>query len=138
MAVAWCPLRRPELNCGRGTRYRSTPRVRGSTAVDWASARAPCWFDPRHKRQRLLRDNCYSDLPDPQKGNKHQTMFLISASQGSRRSRWHSFRELNSAGSPMQSDRKSTRLNSSHQIISYAVFCLKKKINQFDELTEIQ
>src|SRR5258708_23273148 len=26
-------------------------------------------------------------------------------------------------------DRKSTRLNSSHQIISYAVFCLKKKTN---------
>src|SRR5258708_24382271 len=27
----------------------------------------------------------------------------------------------------LQPDRKSTRLNSSHQIISYAVFCLKKK-----------
>src|SRR5258708_20198440 len=27
-------------------------------------------------------------------------------------------------------DRKSTRLNSSHQIISYAVFCLKKKKEQ--------
>src|SRR5258708_10207675 len=27
----------------------------------------------------------------------------------------------------MQTDRKSTRLNSSHQIISYAVFCFKKK-----------
>src|SRR5690625_7656991 len=27
-------------------------------------------------------------------------------------------------------DRKSTRLNSSHVAISYAVFCLKKKINQ--------
>src|SRR5258708_21659072 len=27
-----------------------------------------------------------------------------------------------------KTDRKSTRLNSSHQIISYAVFCLKKKI----------
>src|SRR5258708_27401074 len=26
-----------------------------------------------------------------------------------------------------KADRKSTRLNSSHQIISYAVFCLKKK-----------
>src|SRR5438132_4597926 len=26
-------------------------------------------------------------------------------------------------------DRKSTRLNSSHTVISYAVFCLKKKIN---------
>src|SRR5947208_13048180 len=29
-------------------------------------------------------------------------------------------------------DRKSTRLNSSHQIISYAVFCLKKKKNMND------
>src|SRR5258708_16467807 len=29
-------------------------------------------------------------------------------------------------GAPLR-DRKSTRLNSSHQIISYAVFCLKKK-----------
>src|SRR5207244_4722182 len=28
---------------------------------------------------------------------------------------------------PVTTDRKSTRLNSSHQIISYAVFCLKKK-----------
>src|SRR5258708_11498076 len=28
---------------------------------------------------------------------------------------------------PRDLDRKSTRLNSSHQIISYAVFCLKKK-----------
>src|SRR5258708_10812112 len=28
---------------------------------------------------------------------------------------------------PVVPDRKSTRLNSSHQIISYAVFCLKKK-----------
>src|SRR5258708_35345904 len=27
----------------------------------------------------------------------------------------------------LKEDRKSTRLNSSHQIISYAVFCLKKK-----------
>src|SRR5258708_28913029 len=27
----------------------------------------------------------------------------------------------------LDADRKSTRLNSSHQIISYAVFCLKKK-----------
>src|SRR3989454_7356485 len=32
------------------------------------------------------------------------------------------------------SDRKSTRLNSSHLVISYAVFCLKKK-NQTDHPT---
>src|SRR2546426_8760420 len=30
---------------------------------------------------------------------------------------------------PMARDRKSTRLNSSHLVISYAVFCLKKKKN---------
>src|SRR5947208_9869845 len=30
-------------------------------------------------------------------------------------------------GCSLSTDRKSTRLNSSHQIISYAVFCLKKK-----------
>src|SRR5438034_3437833 len=29
-------------------------------------------------------------------------------------------------------DRKSTRLNSSHTVISYAVFCLKKKKNKKD------
>src|SRR2546426_8995661 len=29
---------------------------------------------------------------------------------------------------PRAADRKSTRLNSSHLVISYAVFCLKKKI----------
>src|SRR5690625_6311215 len=32
-------------------------------------------------------------------------------------------------------DRKSTRLNSSHVAISYAVFCLKKKINQITQKT---
>src|SRR5256885_11989742 len=31
------------------------------------------------------------------------------------------------AGYPIVEDRKSTRLNSSHLVISYAVFCLKQK-----------
>src|ERR1022692_3775727 len=31
-------------------------------------------------------------------------------------------------------DRKSTRLNSSHLVISYAVFCLKKKTNTDEQL----
>src|SRR5258708_26242267 len=34
---------------------------------------------------------------------------------------------------PRSRDRKSTRLNSSHQIISYAVFCLKKKKRKKNE-----
>src|SRR2546430_7395130 len=34
-------------------------------------------------------------------------------------------------GQPVWRDRKSTRLNSSHSQISYAVFCLKKKKSTF-------
>src|SRR5438876_2409740 len=40
-----------------------------------------------------------------------------------RRGRWRKFWD------PRRGDRKSTRLNSSHPSISYAVFCLKKKKN---------
>src|SRR3712207_8333456 len=35
---------------------------------------------------------------------------------------------------PRAEDRKSTRLNSSHANISYAVFCLKKKQHTFEQL----
>src|SRR3712207_7656640 len=46
-----------------------------------------------------------------------------SASRGGRTPRWRSGRVSSCA----PQDRKSTRLNSSHANISYAVFCLKKK-----------
>src|SRR5256885_12528718 len=36
------------------------------------------------------------------------------------------------AWSIVRADRKSTRLNSSHLVISYAVFCLKKKNSRFN------
>src|SRR5438132_4576041 len=43
----------------------------------------------------------------------------------------HSAAQSRAHGNPLLrrigSDRKSTRLNSSHTVISYAVFCLKKK-----------
>src|SRR2546426_8491748 len=39
------------------------------------------------------------------------------------------------AGLPI-ADRKSTRLNSSHLVISYAVFCLKKKKKQTCRLSQ--
>src|SRR3712207_7703177 len=38
--------------------------------------------------------------------------------------------ELERPEEPGAADRKSTRLNSSHANISYAVFCLKKKISR--------
>src|SRR5438034_3113803 len=39
-----------------------------------------------------------------------------------------------SATSGSNGDRKSTRLNSSHTVISYAVFCLKKKKQKRQEI----
>src|SRR5688500_20086412 len=41
----------------------------------------------------------------------------------------HSVRRGDGAKAADIIDRKSTRLNSSHLVISYAVFCLKKKIS---------
>src|SRR2546426_8940531 len=40
-------------------------------------------------------------------------------------------------GAVPQGDRKSTRLNSSHLVISYAVFCLKKKKTTHTEQTDV-
>ena len=42
-----------------------------------------------------------------------------------------SWSEINGMRNRLVQDRKSTRLNSSHQISSYAVFCLKKKKSQY-------
>src|SRR5207247_3832999 len=39
---------------------------------------------------------------------------------------------------PGREDRKSTRLNSSHEWISYAVFCLKKKTTHKHEVVRIE
>src|SRR5256885_8609151 len=41
----------------------------------------------------------------------------------------HAFVRFRTTQRQNQPDRKSTRLNSSHLVISYAVFCLKKKKN---------
>src|ERR1022692_2957417 len=57
------------------------------------------------------------------------------------------FRSRRASGSPCRAmdccrkcfrrDRKSTRLNSSHLVISYAVFCLKKKTRQRPALVDM-
>src|SRR5256885_8221392 len=43
-------------------------------------------------------------------------------------------RRLARVGVPDERDRKSTRLNSSHLVISYAVFCLKKKKETYPQV----
>src|SRR5258705_5995813 len=64
----------------------------------------------------------------------YTTLFRSTAKtcDSTARSAWHRarfFNERDLFGKPLHTfpDRKSTRLNSSHLGISYAVFCLKKK-----------
>src|SRR5438132_2529544 len=59
---------------------------------------------------------------DPSSGMLRRTRGLLPRA---RRRRGH--RALADRAPAARADRKSTRLNSSHTVISYAVFCLKKK-----------
>src|SRR5258708_21795591 len=53
--------------------------------------------------------------------------FFAESMEKARQFRPNSKAQVRIGGNASKLDRKSTRLNSSHQIISYAVFCLKKK-----------
>src|SRR5258708_25375579 len=55
------------------------------------------------------------------RSSKSASLLLLQRSRSKLQS------SLDSTATCVRGDRKSTRLNSSHQIISYAVFCLKKK-----------
>src|SRR2546422_10633684 len=59
----------------------------------------------------------------------YTTLFRSHLLGGPGQHRDHEHRERHAPGErgEMAQDRKSTRLNSSHGYISYAVFCLKKK-----------
>src|SRR5207248_7828477 len=55
----------------------------------------------------------------------YTTLFRSACSRSNYPS--HRLRNWSASQPRSQGDRKSTRLNSSHRTISYAVFCLKKK-----------
>src|SRR5438034_7911777 len=69
-------------------------------------------FRSPERRARSTRDSEASSATSP---------FVSQRLQRARRAPYHSYVKV---------DRKSTRLNSSHTVISYAVFCLKKKKKQ--------
>src|SRR3712207_6946214 len=61
----------------------------------------------------------------------HDALPICQCHQTNRGGRsWFSSELRRSATTIVREDRKSTRLNSSHANISYAVFCLKKKKNR--------
>src|SRR5207244_13450965 len=88
------------------TLFRSSARSPGkrSFSSPWLSRRS---FVRRRKNEGLLSSRHHA-------GRRHIRVALAG------------LLPLSAAGGRLK-DRKSTRLNSSHQIISYAVFCLKKK-----------
>src|SRR5205807_10351417 len=71
-----------------------------------------------------------SDLsPSAFPRSAHAASFSVDFEFPNRSCWWCSIRRRPKAKppTPQRIDRKSTRLNSSHLVISYAVFCLKKK-----------
>src|SRR5215208_3306041 len=81
-----------------------------STSADSGSNRSSRRVGPTVRRvRRYTSDGPSTSIrPTPRQGN-------------------HSKRTIDGGKTPTRPDRKSTRLNSSHVAISYAVFCLKKK-----------
>src|SRR2546426_4894344 len=64
-------------------------------------------------------------------GLHHTTILSLLVLIGEKCERLLESRISNVPVSDENEDRKSTRLNSSHLVISYAVFCLKKKKNKY-------
>src|SRR2546426_7604434 len=105
------------------------------------TARAGATATPRTARRRSVLDtrvpldgDTYSDAQPRRKvANRHTAWLRYGASAAARLTRLPSAK-ITSLGCQttrnlLRGDRKSTRLNSSHLVISYAVFCLKKKKN---------
>src|SRR5256885_9670845 len=72
----------------------------------------------------LFRSRLAGGGPDDGEHAKEQECADRREAQGER------LLQLEPAGGDRLQDRKSTRLNSSHPVISYAAFCLKKKNNK--------
>src|SRR3989454_6232775 len=111
---------RPEgRGCSRAPR-RSSPRgVSAPGRLPWRLRAVPRSFlshaGPRHTRRTLPDDRRRGGRgPPPRPGGDR-----VRGAAGDRGVAPHG-----------GGDRKSTRLNSSHLVISYAVFCLKKKKKQ--------
>src|SRR5256885_13328589 len=87
----------------------------------------------------LFRSRC-SQLQKRQEKARHLPHLLLRHQQRRRTRRRFALaqRLRGEQTSFLRRDRKSTRLNSSHLVISYAVFCLKKKIADSSSCTAVK
>src|SRR5438874_12024236 len=113
-----CSTARPQLTAF----FTSSPIFASSAAVNSFSAKATGHKAPSSRFALSLKPNVAYLVLNLCAGWKKQTTLPSLAYAGIP---YQSFGER--AGALALIDRKSTRLNSSHVEISYAVFCLKKK-----------
>src|SRR3712207_7385082 len=78
---------------------------------------------------RSLKRLTYDDGADELSAWSADGKYLYFATSSREVSSMRDMYRVKASGSTPMPDRKSTRLNSSHANISYAVFCLKKKID---------
>src|SRR5438034_2054052 len=103
--------------------YQSSPPSTLSSIVFYATLFTPLFFFSSYGDHLALHSfptRRSSDLRTERKG-RYLARFCLPALEDRNAIRKH-IPQINR-------DRKSTRLNSSHTVISYAVFCLKKKKN---------
>src|SRR5256885_9262983 len=107
---------------------RATARSECLTSIP--RSRSTCTARTTQRRQKAPVPSTYAPLKKVVLNAKTPSLFnvlrisaMTCALSGTR---WIALRNTTAS---TEEDRKSTRLNSSHLVISYAVFCLKKKKN---------
>src|SRR5437868_7961791 len=93
------------------------------------------YANPRQNTKDLVYALFFIMTRQPPKSTLFPYTTLFRSGDGGRRRRDAAHAQR--PGGRLPEDRKSTRLNSSHVSISYAVFCLKKKINRSLKCTTI-
>src|SRR2546422_8338139 len=86
-------------------------------------------WDPCQRREGMVKlpRNCHRRARKRKPSKKFPDVPLGVITYVSEPRGWLSLCPVSAAAPSSRRDRKSTRLNSSHGYISYAVFCLKKK-----------
>src|SRR5207249_11746107 len=95
-----------------------------STAISPLSLHDALPISPVHQRQRGQRRTRQRPVQGPQRVRPVSDPDRVDPARAAHRAEGAAA----AAAARRQQDRKSTRLNSSHVSISYAVFCLKKTI----------
>src|SRR5207253_6184289 len=104
-------------------RWRDARRRGGAKALKVRFSPGRPWKLGKKQRRRLIALLLKGAIAHGYRTNLWTTARIAEVIERKFRVRYH----RDHVGRLMHRDRKSTRLNSSHVAISYAVFCLKKK-----------